>query len=151
VTGVRSQRQHIVGICALSSLLLLSGALYVDILLDDSVIKSRDVDFGDVTQGEAILQEFTIRNTTAQTLTVTKIFKSCHCQYLELSEGATIPAGEALTFTFGIPAPEPGPQVAKVVVTTDSVDHLLDKMVFTLRANAQRPFASSRTSGVAAL
>lgn len=151
MTGVRSQLQRLVGICALSALLLLSVVIYVNILLEDSVINARDVDLGDVTQGEAILQEFTIRNTSAQALTVTKIFKSCHCQYLELSEGATIPAGEALTFTFGIPAPEPGPQLAKVVVTTDSVDHLLDKMVFTLRANAQRPLASSRTSGVAAL
>lgn len=149
--AICSQYCSVIGICGLSSLLLLSVALYVDVLLEERILSERDVNFGEVPSGEAIIQDFTIRNTTDQALTVTKIFKSCHCQYLELSEGVEIPAGENLTFAFGIPSLEPGSHLAKVVVSTDSADHLLDKMVFTLRANAKPGLASPRPRGVAAL
>ena len=138
------------GMSALTATLLVSCALYADILLDDRVINSRTVDLGDAPRGEAILQEFSICNTTGRPITVTKIFKSCHCQYLELNTGDTIAATETLTFTFGMPAPEPGVQFARAVITTDSEDDLLGKMVFTLRANVKSPPHSPHLSPIAA-
>ena len=144
-----SRRLCSVGIATLSLAFLFLVMQYARLLRQDRAIDARHVDLGEVTLGEAIQQVFIVSNETDQELTITHIFKTCHCQQLDLCEGTKVPAGEELEFTFGFTAYQPGLQKAKLAITTDSKSNLLNKMIFSVSVDVKPALAMSPSNNVA--
>jgi hypothetical protein len=115
----------------------------LSVLMDDS----RDQDAGIVIQGDSCQKTFVIRNPTDKPLTVKSVRKSCGCQKLNLVEGAVVPAGKILAFTYGFETVVAGHKRAKLTVQTDSKDPALQEIGYSLTVDV-RPVLTAAPSSV---
>ena len=98
----------------------------------------RSVDLGRLGPDDLPTHVFELRNTTGRSIRITAVEKSCGCQSVGVREGDTIPAGDTLKVSYGLPNDRSGPVGGQLTIRTDAESDDVAAVRFSLSATMPR-------------